>query len=185
MSFYFLFFLIPFDRVCLMIFFFLFSNPIHQDHLPPSFFSEQQSEVVVDFCVSLLAQFIILFLHERDGRDDDYDDDDAFNHTVLLLHCAEANSLCFEAYQRTCLVKCYDFYFFPPKGLPHCMFCPTVWTRISLPWDIQLCLDKFLTSLLDTGTLIHSVSMFKPQLNSKPYCLYFILIRFLGKIPKL
>lgn len=124
MSFYFLFFLIPFDRVCLMIFFFLFSNPIHQDHLPPSFFSEQQSEVVVDFCVSLLAQFIILFLHERDGRDDDYDDDDAFNHTVLLLHCAEANSLCFEAYQRTCLVKCYDFYFFPQKASLTACFVP-------------------------------------------------------------
>lgn len=58
--------------------FFQFSTPIPQDPLPQSFFSEQQPEVVVDFGTSLLAHFTILFLHQRDGRDDD---DDVFCHT--------------------------------------------------------------------------------------------------------
>lgn len=100
--------------------FFQFSTPIPQDPLPQSFFSEQQPEVVVDFDTSLLAHFIILFPHQRDGRDDD---DDVFCHTVLL-HWAEPNSLCFEACQRTCLVKCCDFFFLLTKASLTACFIP-------------------------------------------------------------
>lgn len=107
---------------------------------------------MVDFSTSLIAQSIILFLDQRDGKNDDDDDDDVDDH--------DDHHLTFDIWSmsKDLLGEMLWFLFFLQKAPLTACFIPEF--EPELVYHGKLCLDKSLTSLLDISTLIDADSLF-------------------------